>query len=310
MLCSRSASLTSSTRTSSEMASSSLRRFSACSAFLRDEVELLDLGQALDELADVGAEQLVDLGAGRVGVLDRVVQQRDRDRRLVELQVGEDGGDFERMGEIGVAGGALLVAMLLHGIDIGLVEQRLVDVGLVALDPLDKLVLTHHRATVPAAETNMRRSDERRMTIDSHEIRRRGSGRHGRAIRSRRSSPAAPGLRCRAAALPRSCGRRRRCRPRVGVGGVAARRSGRSISWPSASGSSTSTYFCSEWIRSSLRSSGESVSSAISRSATTGFLSLSRSTVIGAPCEICGRGGRPAEPARSGCRPCRCSLRR
>ena len=28
------------------------------------------------------------------------------------------------------------------------------------------------------------------------------------------------------------------------------------ISWPSASGSSTSTCFCSEWIRSSLRSSG------------------------------------------------------
>ena len=90
-------------------------------------------------------EQLVDLLAGGGGVLDRVVQQRDRDGRLVEMHVGEDRRDFERMREIGIAGGAALVAMLLHGIDVGLVEQRLVDVRLVALDALDKLVLTHHR---------------------------------------------------------------------------------------------------------------------------------------------------------------------
>ena len=111
---------------------------------LRDQVELLQLGQALDQLADIRAEQLVDLLAGRRGVLDRVVQQRDGDRRLVEMHVGEDRRDFERMREIGIAGSAPLVAMLLHGIDIGLVEQRLVDVGLVALNALDKLVLTHH----------------------------------------------------------------------------------------------------------------------------------------------------------------------
>ena len=73
-----------------------------------DEVEPLDLGQAVDDGADLGAEQLVDLGAGRVGVLDGVVQQRHGDRGVVELQVGEDGGDFERMGEVRVARGALL----------------------------------------------------------------------------------------------------------------------------------------------------------------------------------------------------------
>ena len=57
MLCSRSASLTSSTRTSSAIASRSLRKFSACSALLGDEVELLELGQAVDQLADLVAEQ-------------------------------------------------------------------------------------------------------------------------------------------------------------------------------------------------------------------------------------------------------------
>ena len=54
----------------------------------------------------------------------------------------------------------------------------------------------------------------------------------------------------------------------------------------SASGSSTSTCFCSEWMRSSLRSPGETVSSAISRRAMTGFLSLSRGEVTGEPAEI------------------------
>ena len=111
---------------------------------LGDEVELLELGQPLDELAHLGPEQFVDLLARGGRVLDRVVQEGDRDGRLVHMHVGEDGGDFEGMGEVGIAGSALLMAMLLHGVDIGLVEQRFVDVGLVALDALDKLVLTHH----------------------------------------------------------------------------------------------------------------------------------------------------------------------
>ena len=113
-------------------------------SLLGDEVELLQLGQSLDQLAHFRSEEIVDLLAGSAGILDRVVQQGRGDRGLVHVHVGEDRGDFERMREIGVARGALLVAMLLHGIDVSLVEQRLVHVRLVALDALDKLVLTHH----------------------------------------------------------------------------------------------------------------------------------------------------------------------
>ena len=133
MLCSRSASLISSTRTSSAMASSSLRRFSACLASLRDQFEPLQLGQALDQHADVVAEHPVDLGAGGVGILDGVVQQRRGDGGVVELEVGEDRGDFQRVREIRIAGGALLLAMRLHGVDIGAVEQVLVGLGLYCL---------------------------------------------------------------------------------------------------------------------------------------------------------------------------------
>ena len=111
----------------------------------RDQIELFQLGQALDQMADVGAEDLVDLGARRRRVLDGVVQERRRDGGVVELEVGQDGRDLERMGEIGVAGGALLLAMRLHGVDVGAVEQRLVGVRVVAADPLDQVVLPHHR---------------------------------------------------------------------------------------------------------------------------------------------------------------------
>ena len=117
----------------------------------RDEVELLQLGQAIDQRADLRPELLVDLGARRLGVLDRVVQQRRHDGRVVELEIGQDRGDFERMGEIGIARGARLRAVRLHGVDIGAVEQVLVGVRIVVLDPLDQVVLPHHVRLAPSS---------------------------------------------------------------------------------------------------------------------------------------------------------------
>ena len=129
-----------------------------------NEIELLQLGQALDELAKFGTEQFVDFLPGRRGVLDRVMEKGDSDRRLVHVHVGEDGRDFERVREIGIARSAPLMAMLLHRIDISLVEQRLVHVGLVALNALDKLILTHHWRIPERLKRNMRRTNVRRMS--------------------------------------------------------------------------------------------------------------------------------------------------
>ena len=78
------------------------------------------------------------------GVLDGVMQQGGHDRGVVELELGQDGGDFERMGEIGIAGGALLRAVRLHGVDIGAVQQVFVGIGIVRAHPLDEFVLPHH----------------------------------------------------------------------------------------------------------------------------------------------------------------------
>ena len=100
-----------------------------------------ELGHALDQLADFGTEQTVDIGAGNLRVLDHVVQQRGDYGRGIQPIVGEDAGHLDRVGEIGIAGGPGLGPVHLHRIDIGPVEQVLVGAGVVGLDPLDQLIL-------------------------------------------------------------------------------------------------------------------------------------------------------------------------
>src|SRR5690606_23829037 len=81
-------------------------------------------------------------------IFDRVVEQRGDDRLLVELEVGHQPGDFDRMAEVGVAARALLRAVLLDGVDIGTVQKRLVGVRVVGLYPFHKLVLAQHAPDV------------------------------------------------------------------------------------------------------------------------------------------------------------------
>ena len=144
MLCSRSASLTSSTRMSSDIASRNLRRFSAARSVSDLRLDLRQLGDAVDHPRDIVAEQLLDLLGGGDGVLDRVVEDRGRDRLVVEVEVGQDARDFDRVAEIGVARGALLAAVRLERKDVGAVEQRFVSVGIVAQNPIDQFVLAQH----------------------------------------------------------------------------------------------------------------------------------------------------------------------
>ena len=111
---------------------------------LRDEVQALDLGQTVDEAADFVAEHVIDLGPRRIRVLNYVMQQRRGDGGVVELQVGQDGGDFEGMGEIRRARRPLLRTVRLHGVDVGAIEQRLVRLLVILENPFDEFVLPHH----------------------------------------------------------------------------------------------------------------------------------------------------------------------
>ena len=108
--------------------------------------QLGEFGDAVHQAGDLVAEILFDILIGDQRVLDGVVQQRGDDGGHVQLEFGQDGGDFQGMGEIGIARGAELLAMGGHGIDIGLVEQRLVGAGVIGLDPLDQVGLAHQPA--------------------------------------------------------------------------------------------------------------------------------------------------------------------
>jgi hypothetical protein len=146
MLCSRSASLTSSTRMSSDIASRNLRRFSAARSLSVCASILESLVTPSTMPRDMVAEQPLDLLRRGDGVLDRVVEDRRGDRLVIEMQVGQDARDFDRMAEIGVAAGALLAAMGVDRKHIGAVEQRLVGLWVVGEDPIYKFILTQHGA--------------------------------------------------------------------------------------------------------------------------------------------------------------------
>ena len=74
----------------------------------RLQLELVELGDAVDQPRHGPAEQPLDLLERGAGVLDGVVQQGGRDRGAVELEAGQDAGDLDRMVEVGVARGAQL----------------------------------------------------------------------------------------------------------------------------------------------------------------------------------------------------------
>ena len=127
-----------------EMATSSLRKFSACSAFLVTRSSFLILVRPSTS-APISLPNFWSISVARnVGVLDHVVQQGRRNGGIVEPELGQDGGDFEGMGEVRITGQALLVPVRPHGIHVGTIEQRLVGARVVLLDPLHQLILAHH----------------------------------------------------------------------------------------------------------------------------------------------------------------------
>ena len=81
-----------------------MRKFSACRSSFDENWIAPELGHPFDHVGDVGAEQLLDPLDRRLGVLDDVVQQPGGDGDDVELHVGEQVGDLERMDEVRLAG--------------------------------------------------------------------------------------------------------------------------------------------------------------------------------------------------------------
>ena len=115
---------------------------------LAHRLDLRQLGHAIDQPGDIGAEQALHLIDGGQRVFHRVVQQGGDDRVGIELQLGHQARHLYRMAEIGVTTGAFLRAVLLHGVDIGAVQQALIRIRIIGKHAFNKFILAQHAASV------------------------------------------------------------------------------------------------------------------------------------------------------------------
>ncbi len=115
-----------------------------CALALAHRFDFGELGHAIDQPRDIGAEQAFDIGNRGQCIFNRIVQQRGDDRVLIELELGHQARHFYGMREIGIAAGALLGAVLLDGKHIGAVQHRLIRIGIISEHAFDKFVLAEH----------------------------------------------------------------------------------------------------------------------------------------------------------------------
>ena len=101
----------------------------------RREAQLVELGEAVDEVGGRRAEALDQLGLADAAVLHRVVHQRGHDRLRVELPLGAQAGDGDRMRDVGLAAGAELAEVRFVGEAVGVADAP--DVGGVEVVELD-----------------------------------------------------------------------------------------------------------------------------------------------------------------------------
>ena len=107
-------------------------------------VELADLRQAINQVSDLCAEILFDILKRRVGVFDGVVKQSGGDADRIELEIGEDVGDFERVDEIRLAGFAYLAAMLAGREQVSAAQQIFICAGVVLANFFDDGLEANH----------------------------------------------------------------------------------------------------------------------------------------------------------------------
>ncbi len=94
-------------------------------------VDLLQLGHAVDEVADLLAELLPHLVESHLRVLDRVVEEGRGQGGGLGAELGEDEGDRERVGDVGLAALAHLSAVRALREDVGPVQHGEIGVGMV-----------------------------------------------------------------------------------------------------------------------------------------------------------------------------------
>ena len=82
--------------------------------FAVGELDLVDLGHALDDVRDLLPELLGDVFGSNRGIFDGIVQQAGRDRGRVQLHLRQNLGYLEGMQDIRLPGGPELPAVVLY----------------------------------------------------------------------------------------------------------------------------------------------------------------------------------------------------
>ena len=129
---------------SSTIASSILRKFSACRSSLDENRIAPSFVTPFDHVRHVGAEELLDPLDRRLGVLDDVVEEPGRNRHDIELHVGEQVGHLEGMDEVGLAGVADLSLVLEGGEHVRPPQQLNVGLGIDVPDLVDEVLEPNH----------------------------------------------------------------------------------------------------------------------------------------------------------------------
>ncbi len=107
--------------------------------FAGGEIDLADLGDAFDDVSDLLAEFFANVDDGDRGVFDGVVEKSGGDGDRVHFHFGENEGDFERMNQVRLAGGASLAFMVFQGIVVGFLDDGEIVLRAVLLHPLHQV---------------------------------------------------------------------------------------------------------------------------------------------------------------------------
>jgi hypothetical protein len=99
-----------------------------------EDIELGELGEAIDAAGDFVAELLADLLDGDAGVLDDVVKKSGLDGDKVHPHVGEDVGHHDGVDHVGLAGIAGLAFVTAGGEQVGLLNDAEVILGAILVD--------------------------------------------------------------------------------------------------------------------------------------------------------------------------------
>ena len=114
----------------------------------RREGDRADFGDALDDMGDLGAEQLLDALDGRQGVLDDVMEQAGGDGHHVQPHVRQEIGHLERVHHIGLARMAHLSLVLEGREHVGPAKQLEVGIRVVPPDLLEQILEANHAGGV------------------------------------------------------------------------------------------------------------------------------------------------------------------